>query len=296
MRTTGTFLTLALASLVASSCGKGAKGNCPQLDICGGNPASMMPWQVTDYCQVDSVRPAQSGDVNDFQQMTVAPTVAPPQPNPVVAQQTTSGDWCSNLVFTQDLKVANANLWHSAPQVSHDPAKPSTVFLAPDHTYLTKLIFETQDTTHFDPVCLVRNGAAMPTCKALADALNEFYKPINAGIVPPTFSAPAGGAQDAGIVCAGDPAVDGCDCTYTFNLQVDDSGNWAVDATDPTVLVQDSSLIQFNGQVMNAAASTTTLRSSFCVENGQLELSGVRGGSLSNVQGLRTLGLVPMHQ
>ena len=58
---------------------------------------------------------------------------------------------------------------------------------------------------------------------------------------------------------------------------------------------QDSTLLTFNGAVMNAAASTTMLKSSFCATPGQqLELSGYRGGSLSNVQGLRTLLLTPM--
>jgi hypothetical protein len=286
MRRTATFLMLALAGFAAPGCGKGAKGSCPQLDICGGgNPGSLTPWQVTDYCQVQPVRPSQSSDTQDFSQMTLAPTVAPPQPNAVVSQQTTSGDWCSNLVFTQDLKVENANLWHEGPQISHDPAKPSTIIFGPDMTYLTKLIFEEQDATHFDPQCLVRNGAANPTCAALQAGLTAFYIPINMA-VPPTYS---------NIVCTGDATTTGCDCTYNFNLQVDDVGVWGIDPNDPTVLIQDSTILQFNAMVMNAAAPTTMLRSSFCLANGQLSLSGWHGGSLSNVQGLRTLGLSPMH-
>jgi hypothetical protein len=86
----------------------------------------------------------------------------------------------------------------------------------------------------------------------------------------------------------------GCDCTYSFNLQIDDSGMWKPDPQDQTVLLQDSTTLQFNGATNNAQASTTTLRSSFCASPGLLELSGVRGGSLSNVQGLRTLVLTPM--
>jgi hypothetical protein len=279
-----------------AGCGKGAKGDCPQLEICGGNPASNTPWQVFDYCQVPVVRPSQAGDVNDFQQMTppLAPTVAPPQPNPVVAQQTTSGDWCSSLVLKEDLSVANVSLWHASPHISHDLTnKPSTIIIAPDHTYLTKLELDEEDATHFDPRCLVQNGAAMPTCTALGKGLSDFYKSQNP-VVPAAFTGPGGTPDMPKIACTGDALVTGCDCSYTFNLEIEDSGTWAIDPTDSTVLVQDSTVLQFNGQTMNAAASTTTLRTSFCVDNNGLSLSGLRGGSISNVQGLRTLGLGPM--
>lgn len=286
-----TFVALATVmalGLLGVGCGKGAKGDCPQLDICGGSPASDTPWQVTSFCQVGPVRPAEPGDVQDF--MTMNPqtaTITPPQPNPVVAQQTTSGDWCSGLVYNSNNEVTNANLWHEPASISDDPAKPSTMIFGPDMTYLTKLVFQVPlgvDSTHFSPRCLVANGAVNPTCPALAAALTTYYTPASAA-VPATFS---------NITCANAPDG-GCDCTYAFNLQVDDSGTWALDPADSTVLVQDSATLQFNGATMNAAASTTTLRSSLCTSGGQLELSGVRGGSLSNVQGLRTLGLTPMH-
>jgi hypothetical protein len=284
---------LCLAVLVAA-CGKGAKGECPQLDICGNDPSSDKPWQVSQVCQVPVVRPSQPGDVNDFQQMTppLAPTVAPPQPNPVVAQQTTSGDWCSSLVLTQDpmgYHVTNANLWHEVPAVSQDAAKPSTILLVTDKntgqkSYLTKLFFEDDSATHFAPRCLVANGAVGATCGNLGDALTTFYKMAANPAVAPTFT---------NISCTDSTADGGCDCTYKFNLEVDDSGTWQVDPNDRTVLVQDSTVLQFNGTTMNAAAPTTTLRSSFCAQNGTLQLSGLRGGSLSNVQGLRTLELAP---
>jgi hypothetical protein len=274
--------------LGAAGCGKGNKGDCPQLDICGGSPASDTAWQVTSACQVGPVRPAEPGDVNDFMTMNPqAATITPPQPNPVVAQQTTSGDWCSSLVFTQNDEITNANLWHEPAQISEDPAKPSTIIFGKDGTYLTKLVFDVptgRDFTHFTRRCLVANGNVNPTCDKLATALTAYYKPANVG-VPATFG-------DIGCAAASDG---GCDCTYTFTLEVDDSGQWAIDKTDETILVQDSTTLQFNGATMNAAATTTTLRSSLCAAGQQLELSGLRGGSLSNVQGLRTLGLTAMH-
>jgi hypothetical protein len=95
-------------------------------------------------------------------------------------------------------------------------------------------------------------------------------------------------------MCADAPSDGGCDCSYTFNLEVQDQGSWEIDPNDSTVLVQDSTAFQWNGTPMNAAASTTTMRSSFCAGNGMLQLSGLRGGSLMNVQGLRTLVMTPM--
>jgi hypothetical protein len=280
MRTLATLLTLGLLALPASGCGKGAKGECPQLDICGGSP--MGSWKVSEACQVPAVRPAQPEDVTDFTASGVvqAPTIAPPPPNPIVNQQTTSGDWCSSLVFAMDGSVRNANLFHTAP-----PLKSGTMIFGPND-YVSQLIFSNPkgtDMTHFARRCLVANGNVNPTCADLATALNTYYKPTAA--VPPTFG---------NITCAA-ASDGGCDCTYDVTIQVDDSGQWGPDPTDNTILRQDSTLLTFNGAVMNAAASTTMLKSSICATPGQaLELSGVRGGSLSNVQGLRTLVLTPM--
>jgi hypothetical protein len=285
-RSSAFFSALALVGLASAGCGKGAKGDCPQLDICGNSPVGK--WIVASFCQQPVVRPSQPNDVNDFIMMNppLAPTVAPPQPNPVVSTQTTSGDWCSSLVYTQNDTVSNASLWHDSPEISDDPMEPSTIkFYGDDHSYITQLFLRVpygQNYTHFAQRCLFANGAAKPTCAKLAAGLNDFYKPLMAS-VPRTFK---------NIMCF-DASDSGCDCTYEFTLEVDDSGNWATDPNDPTVLVQDSTVLTFNGFQMNAQASTTTLRSSFCAEGGQLELSGLRGGSLSNVQGLRTLGLVP---
>jgi hypothetical protein len=285
-------LSLGLLALVTlSGCGRGAKGNCPQLEICDSNPASMTAWQASEVCQVPQFRPAQPTDVMDFQSTPpLAPTVATPQPNPVVAQQTTSGDWCSSLVFmpgTPTFVVENVNLWHESPHISGDTVnKPSTILLAGnDHSYATTLYLEDQNSTHFAPRCLLQNGAIGAKCSDLASALTKFYMTAALPNITPTFT---------NIMCADAPSDGGCDCSYTFNLEVQDQGSWAIDPNDSTVLVQDSTAFQWNGTPMNAAASTTTLRSSFCAGNGMLQLSGLRGGSLMNVQGLRTLVMTPM--
>ena len=285
MRTRAVFSTFGLTGMVAlaalaSSCGKGAKGDCEQLDICGGSPVGS--WKVSFACIVPPVRPAQTEDVIDFTASGVvqAPTIAPPPANPTVSTQTTSGDWCSSLVFAMDGTVRNANLFHTAPGISG-----GTMIFGPND-YVTQLIFSNAkgvDSPHVAPRCLVQNGNVSPTCDNLAMGLTAYYKPTAA--VPPTFGD---------ITCA--TASDGgCDCAYSVSIQVDDAGQWAPDPADSTIMLQDSTLLTFNGAVMNAAASTTRLKSSFCATPGQeLELSGYRGGSLSNVQGLRTLTLTPM--
>jgi hypothetical protein len=274
------------SALAAAGCGKGARGDCPQLDICGGSPVGT--WQVSAGCQVPAVRPSQPIDVNEFAMtmgMPFPPTIAPPQPNAVVSSQTTSGDWCSSLVINFDGSVSNANLWHDAPDLSG--GKMIFVDDQGARSYITKLEFtipKGQDVTHFARRCLVANGAQAPTCAKLATALTTFYTPAQAS-VPPTFTD---------ITCAA-ASDGGCDCTYGFTVVVDDQGTWGIDDNDPTVLLQDSQVLTFNGQQVNSQSSSSTLRSAFCATPGQrLQLSGLRGGSLSDVQGLRTIALSPM--
>ena len=167
MRSRGVFSTftfgltgvVALAALASSGCAKGAKGDCPQLDICGGSPVGS--WKVSLACLVPPVRPAQTEDVIDFTASGVvqAPTIAPPPPNPIVSTQTTSGDWCSSLVFAMDGTVRNANLFHTAPAISS-----GTMIFGPSD-YVTQLIFSNAkgiDSTHFAPRCTWSKTATSP--------------------------------------------------------------------------------------------------------------------------------------
>jgi hypothetical protein len=284
-------LTLALA-LGAFGCnGQGAKGGCEALPICGGNPAGS--WTLANGCEFAPVRPAQPVDVIEFATPgPSAPTLVPPQPNAVVAQQTTSGDWCSSLVLNPDGTVSNANLWHDAPQLT----KASVKLFDTDHSYLTALTFETEglpaeaNTTHFAPRCLVANGFVPPAnaaaltaaCTQLKDGLTAFYKP-QMDSVPPNF-------QD--INCT--PSDDlGCTCTYHYHVEVADQGGWAVDQSDPTTLLQDSMVFTYNGVVAGGQSPAATIRTKFCVDGGLLELTGYNGGSLSGLLGLRTITLSP---
>jgi hypothetical protein len=283
-------LGLALGVLIAASgCGDGAKGDCPPLDSCGGSPVGT--WSVIqDACQYQAVRPGQPVDTMAFGNITpAAATIAPPQPNPVVAQQTTSGDWCSNLVYVTENPidaVLNVVLWHDAPLLTS-----ASITFASDNSVnsylLTGLTFSTarlpveRNTTHFAPRCLAANGATSPTCAKLTTALTNFYGMTAVQSAKPNFSE---------INCVGDAATTGCDCTYVYQVTVSDLGMWKVDGG---TLLEDSSTgaYTYNGQQVNALSPLGTIETTFCAQGGTLQLTGPRGGSLFGVQGLRTLML-----
>jgi hypothetical protein len=267
----------------AAGCGQGAKGGCPALDSCGGNPAGT--WTVSDVCQFQPVRPAQPISTNDFQNMNppLPPTLAPPQPQPVLQAQSTSGDWCSSLVVTPSGSVMNAMLWHDAPKLIDG----TLLFI--DNSYVTKLTFSTKDfppernTTHFAPRCLMANGGN-PTCQQLTTGLTDFYKALKVSIsVPETYQ---------NISCAPSAADGGCDCTYIYVLQVDDAGDYLV--RDDGTMLQDSHIFTFNGAEAFSQSPARTFETTMCATPGvSLQLSGPNGGSLAGLQGLRTLTLVP---
>ena len=209
--------------------------------------------------------------------------VTPPQPNPVVAQQTTSGDWCSSLVYNTDDTVLNVALWHDAPILSDVNITFAAAQGNAPGSYLTSMTFTgptdsaERTTTHFAHRCLVANGAAAPTCAKLTTALTNFYMPASPA-VPPNFDK---------IACS-DDGEGGCTCSYVFTLQVSDTGTWA---QQDTVLLQDSSIYLLNGQPVPSQTPATTVQTPYCVDSGALELTGLRGGSLFGVQGLRTMVL-----
>jgi hypothetical protein len=286
-------LALVAGAVALVGCGTGAKGDCPALASCGGSPAgSWTLANATDACQVPVVRPTQPADVTEFANHTMATPaiIAPPQPNPVVLQQTTSGDWCSSLVYNPDDTVSNANLWHDAPELMPGG---TLKFFDVDHSYITSLTFSTKNlprernTTHFAPRCLLASGGGQPnpqtglpaagTCVKLATGLNAFYVPIKT-TVPPNFSD---------ITCT-DASDGGCDCTYVYTVAIDDSGKWTVPA-GTTTLLQDSGIFTYNGAAPNSQAPGGTIKSDFCATGGQLLLTGPNGGSLSGIQGLRTM-------
>jgi hypothetical protein len=281
-------LAVGIATAFAvAGCGQGAKGGCPALPACGGNPVGV--WKnIADACSYSPVRPSQPVDVTAFGTIT-PPTamVTPPQPNPVVAQQTTSGDWCSSLVYNTDDTVLNVALWHDAPILSDVNITFAAAQGGMLPSYLTSMTFTdpatdpsnpgARNSTHFAHRCLIQNGAAAPTCAKLTTALTNFYMPASPS-VPPNFDK---------IVCT-DDGDGGCTCSYVFTLQVSDTGTWA---SQDTVLLQDSSIYLLNGQPVPSQTPATTVQTPYCVDSGALELTGLRGGSLFGVQGLRTMVL-----
>jgi hypothetical protein len=278
------------AVLAASGCvPEGAQGGCPALDSCGGSPVGTFT-RILDACQFQPVRPAQPVDVATFQGSITpaAAMIAPPQPNPVVSQQTTSGDWCSNLVYLTEMPVdavLNVALWHDAPILAS-----ASIGFGDDHTYVTTgLTFTTEslpperNMTHFAPRCLLANGASSPTCAKLTTALKNFYGMTAVPSASPNFSK---------IDCQGDATTTGCDCSYIYSVTVSDAGNWAVDV-DGHTLLQDSTAgaFTYNGGAVPSQSPSTTIATTFCAQGGTIQLTGPRGGSLFGVQGLRTLML-----
>jgi hypothetical protein len=287
---TSVLATAALSAVYTAGCGgKGAEGQCPLIDACGGDATGS--WQMLEaFCQYQPVRPAQPTDVNDFMMMPLAPTLAPPQPQPTEIVPTTSGDWCSALDFPPPPDgISNVSLWHDAPQLQPG----STVVFNSDTTYQAVYLFSTNypganNTTHFAPICLTANGGD-PTCAELAAGLTKFYAAGNA--VPAVGTNPAPPPPPAtfgNIQCTTSAVDEGCDCTYVYQLQVVDQGNWS--AADGTIF-EESSNFAYNGVPSKLGSPAQTMQAAYCQQGTTLKLSGARGASLSDLLGLRTMVL-----
>jgi hypothetical protein len=298
--TMGLVFVLALAGLAGCN-GLGATGGCATLGNCGGDPTGT--WKIENVCQFAPVKPAQATDIGDFLSGNASATLAPPQPNASVLTQTSSGDWCSQLVYASDGTITNANLWHEAPSLrsgtvallAQDPTMPGV-----PPAYTATYNFATsmgssdpqtpdqpRDVTHFAANCLVANAARSaadpskpPTCNELEGSLTKYFN----AQTPPAFND---------VNCAA-TADGGCDCNYFYTLAVVDTGSWSKSPTDPTMLLETSTLITFNNQELKAQDISQTLDVTYCAQNNQLELSGADGRGLSNLSGLRTLTLSRM--
>ncbi len=286
--------TVALSGMSTAGCGgKGAEGPCPLIDACGGDPTGN--WQILEGCQYLPVRPTQPTDVNDFMSPPLSPTLAPPQPQPTELAPTTSGDWCFALDFAPPPDgLQNVSLWHDAPRLQPG----STVAFYTDNTYQAVYLFSTsypgaRNSSHFAPICLTANGGD-PTCADLATALTTFYAAKTAVPAIGTHPAPpAPPATFSNIQCVTSTADQGCDCTYVYQLQVVDQGNWS--AASGTIF-EESSNFQYNGFTPTKLGSPAqTVQASYCrTDATTLELSGARGESLSDLVGLRTMLLQKM--
>jgi hypothetical protein len=282
----GTLALLCLALLAGTGCsGKGTDGTCVDGAVCGGNPVGT--WNVDAACQfpADTIT----------QQFGPSELVKNPQPPVLTASpvaQTTDGAWCSRLFYgamdtdpmTPNSKIREVDLPHAAPSLTA-PAGSITFNSSPS-TYAVKLNFAGANSTHFGPLCL-QAGGVTPSCSDLTLNLTQFYV-TKAGMnaqgnaEPPAFTNIACGAAADG----------GCDCNYTYQVALTDSGTWnnlgsaLTEASDPGAY-------QYNGQAVAASQQPSkALAASFCVNGNTLTLSGYNGTTLSDAPGLRVLSLV----
>jgi hypothetical protein len=285
--------TIALAAFATGCGGKGAEGACPALDECGGDPTGN--WQITEACQYAPVRPGQPTDVNDYMGTPpIAPTLAPPQPQPTQLAPSTSGDWCFSLDYNMDT-VNNVSLWHDAPVLQPGStisftSTPATATSPVVNNYTAIYSFATnfpgaRNTSHFAPICLTANGGD-PSCDDLTAGLTKFYAAGNGTPQPP--------ATFTNIKCLLSASDGGCDCTYLYQLLVVDTGTWS--ATGGTIS-EESSNFTYNGQVSKLGSPAQTVELTYCQQSGTpptLQLSGANGEGISDLPGLRTMLLQKM--
>jgi hypothetical protein len=271
--------TLALLLLSMSCSGKGAQGTCTDGAVCGGNPTGV--WDVAGSCEYRADRPDQPLGPREQVQTPVYPALTPSQ-----GQQTTTGDWCSQLFYSvtdnrpvMPSKVKTVNLWHDAPTLTG-----GQVSFNDGSIYNVALNFATYDVSHFAPLCL-QTGGANPTCADLQQNLAEFYTSL-AGKDGMGNPLPA---SFVNIQCQG--ATDGgCDCGYDYQVALTDTGTWS---SGGSILTEssDPSGYLFNGTRVGSEAPSGFMVASFCQNGDALNLSGYNGSTLSHAPGLRVLTL-----
>jgi hypothetical protein len=277
---------ISLALLAAVGCSaKGVEGACAAGAICGGSPVGT--WDLAGRCQYPAVHPDQPLGPQEQEKNPLFPSLTPSQ-----AQQTTDGDWCSELYYSpQDnrapdpnSKIKAVNLWHDAPAVVGGQITFNADSNGNPTSYNTALNFAGQDITHFAPLCLEFYGA-QPTCSDLALNLTDFYAQA-AGVdasnnpLPPSFQ---------NIVCQG-ASDGGCDCGYDYDVALTDSGSWSFAGSILTETSDPNSYL-YNGQQVGSQAPTGLMVASTCQSGDTLTLTGYNGGNLSDAPGLRVLTL-----
>jgi hypothetical protein len=252
-----------LATLAAAGCGgKGTEGTCTTYPACGGDPKGS--WVLTTGCQNLVVMPYQMPSLPDQLAQPQTPTVAPPQPQP-----TTSGDWCSQLIYQPSINpsmpVKSVVLWHG-PQTVHD----GFVNVQADGTYTAEIQFRTTEQTFFDNACLTRYERVAPSCQKLGEDLGTYL------MTNPSFMF-----GDASMACTGDSSV-GCSCTYVYQVQALEMGTWSVDPAN-------------QGSIVFASVSRSEPQAAgFCQNGNTLQLSGDDGTNLFSAQGVRSAQYVRM--
>jgi hypothetical protein len=261
MRAHITLRLLALAALgivsagLAGCGGTGTAGTCTTYAACGGDPKG--DWTLTSGCQNLIVMPYQAPSLPQQLAQPQTITQEPPQPQP-----TTSGDWCSQLIYEPSIDpsmpVRGVVLWHG-PATVHN----GYLHVLADGTYDASITFITAEHTYFANSCLTRYERVAPTCDQLGTALAAYE-----GTQPGFMFATS-------MVCTGDSSV-GCDCSYNYQAQSGAMGTWNIDPAD-------SSSIVFAGTSQSEPQSA-----SFCQNGSSLELSGSDGTSLFSASGVRS--------
>jgi hypothetical protein len=267
MKTPFSLGTLTLLALAGAGCGgRGAAGTCATYPACGGDPAG--DWTLDIACESLVVKPYQQLSLPEQLRQPQTSTLEPPQTQP-----TTSGDWCSQLIYQPtdtSAPIKSVVLWHGPLDI-----RGGALYHNQDHTYTATIIFGGPQHTFFPGACLIayQSNAAKPTCSQLGADLTEYLT------TQPSFAKP-GMPGTQGIECV--TQSDGCDCAYDYQLISADLGVWELDPTDSTAIIHHSK----NG--------SEPQRSAFCAPSGSntLQLTGIDGTSMLGQQGLRSLSYV----
>jgi hypothetical protein len=241
-------------------------GTCTTFAGCGtADPKALAGnWTLESGCANLIVTPYQEPSLPEQLQQPQAVTQAPPQPQP-----TTSGDWCSNLVYEPSVSpmmaVRNVLLWHGPPSVGagyvNHMADPMD---ASRGTYAAQIQFHTHETTFFANACLTRYERVAPTCAQFSKDLEEYFA-----------SQPGFKFDPSTPTCTGDSSV-GCTCNYDYQVQATEMGTWQIDGANPTTIVY------------AGAPKSEPTAASFCQQGDSLELSGQGGTILFNAVGVRS--------
>jgi hypothetical protein len=281
--------TVSLVAGLAGCQGDGAQGGCAPYTSCGGNPTGT--WTIASACQYETDQLDQPLSVPQLTASALDPMLTPPPPLP-----TTGGDWCSGFLSSNAGQVIAVHLDNDAPTFQSGTVTFTPAQNGGPPTYSVDIIFSSQSYTNFPRICF-ENSGTNPTCSALAASLNTFVQKMPADITAATwvsaYSAPKkASAGTIGIQCQ-DGADASCDCFYTYQVELTDTGTWQTATLGgEAVIAEQSQSYNYNG-APSSFAPATPMYASYCASGSTMTLSGYSGSSLSNATGLRSLVLHP---
>jgi hypothetical protein len=244
---------LSLALLLAACGGKGVAGKCADIAACGGDPVGV--WKIESMCEFNEAsQPLLTVPIPSAISSPQTPALAGAPPSP-----TTTGDWCSGLVYLPPTAATNGTIGNV--QFFAKPlqfVKGNIAFLA-DGSYSTNIFGASAELTHFTRGCLNAYGAN-PTCVDLQEGLNA--QPL---------------VNYVELTCS-DGADNGCDCSYKLAETAGAIGTWRVEG---------STLYQFGSR------GEAPQQSDFCVApDGQsMNFGGKAGTHLLASSGRRSMAL-----